>query len=338
MYKNFEIDELVKFTKKLKVLYVEDNQEAREAVLDLIKNFFQYIEVAVDGKDGLDKFNNGEFDLVITDIRMPKMDGVEMIVEIKEVEPNISVIVATAHKETDLLIDCIKIGVDGYLLKPINFKQLKKVVIQVCERLYYKMKSIEYEKSLEKMIQEKTKELEATKVKLTEMVNVDPLTNLYNRRYFNDISRHILSRAKREKQTFSVLMIDIDNFKLINDTYGHLVGDKVLVIVSNILLKSIRVSDIAIRFGGEEFIIILPNTNVDDASTIAKKINKVVSKKDIDIEKGHILKLTISIGVSECDCLCDTDIDHIIHRSDEALFEAKRSGKNKVIVYEKKDV
>jgi diguanylate cyclase (GGDEF)-like protein len=340
MYHNFEIHELVDFTKKLKILYVEDNEEAREAILDLIKNFFNDITVAVDGQDGLSKFKDGVFDLVISDIRMPKMDGIEMIVEIRELQPDIPIIVATAHKETELLIDCIKIGVDGYLLKPINFTQLKKTIIQTCEKLYYKMKSFEHEKSLEELIRERTKELEATKAKLTEMVNIDTLTNLYNRRYFNEISKNIFNIAKREKRKFSALMVDIDRFKIVNDTYGHLVGDEVLIVISNILLKSIRASDIAVRFGGEEFVILLPNTNIDGASRIAQKIKHTIETKEINIndKNNHILKLTVSIGVSECDCLYDKDIDNIIHRSDEALYEAKRTGRNRIVIYEKKDV
>ncbi len=341
MYHDFEIDELIEFTKKLKILYVEDNVEAREAMLDLIKNFFVDITVAVDGEDGLEKFRrDNSFDLIISDIRMPKMDGIEMIVEIKDIKNNIPVIVATAHKDTELLIDCIKIGVDGYLLKPINFKQLRKSIIQTCEKIYYKMESKKHGELLEKLIQERTKELEVTKLKLTEMVNRDPLTNLYNRRYFNDVSTNILHIARREKKAFSTLMIDIDRFKVINDNYGHLVGDEVLTVLADTLLKSIRVSDIAVRFGGEEFVILLPNTNIDGASSIAKKIKNNVAKKEISIndKKNYIIKITVSIGVAECDCLYDKDIDNIIHRSDEALYEAKRTGRNKVIIYTKRDV
>ncbi len=332
MYYKFDINELIEFTKTLKVLYVEDNEDAQKSMLTLLGNFFEDIVVARDGLEGLEKFNSEPFHLVISDIRMPNMNGLEMIEKMKNIDPNVFVVVATAYKDTEFLLESIAIGVDGYLLKPINHKQLQKTIRKTCEKIYYKKKNEEYETNLEQLILERTKELEQAKEKLTDIANKDPLTNLYNRRYFNEISDMLINLSNRERKAFSVLMIDIDRFKVINDTYGHIIGDHVLKELSNILLKLTRQSDVVVRYGGEEFVVLLPNTKIDGATLIAKKIHSTIENLEIHID-NNILKFTVSIGVTQCDWSGENSIDSLMHRADESLYEAKRSGRNRVVVY-----
>jgi diguanylate cyclase (GGDEF)-like protein len=336
MYEKLDIQELIEFTKTLKILYVEDNKEARVAFKNLLDNFFDHIVIAVDGSDGIEKFQKDKFNLIISDIRMPKMNGLEMIKQIRTIQKNIPIVVATAHKESDLLIECIQNSVDGYLLKPINYKQLHQSMVKICEKIYYIKKNQEYESSLEELVKSRTQELEQNQQKLLDMANKDPMTNLYNRRYFHDISVTLFKLAAREKSDLSVLMIDIDRFKTINDIYGHMIGDIVIKKLADILLDLTRHSDVVIRFGGEEFVILLPNTNTSGASLIATKIRKTIETLEIEIENHDILKFTISIGIGLCDHINDTNIDNSIHRADEALYEAKRSGRNKIAIYEKK--
>jgi diguanylate cyclase (GGDEF)-like protein len=334
MFDKFDIDKLVNFTKTLKVLFVEDNEEARVAILALLSNFFDDIAVAKDGKEGISLFKADSFDIIISDIRMPNTNGLEMIEQIRQINNSVPVIISTAHKETDLLLESIKLGVNGYLLKPINFKQLKQVIKQICEKIYYKRKAKQYEENLEKLVNERTQELEIAKSKLVEMANKDPLTNLYNRRYFNDVADTLLSMAHRQQQEFSIFMLDIDRFKLINDTYGHNAGDVVLKKLSNLLTTSIRQSDVAIRFGGEEFVVLLPNTNIDGAVLIAKKLKEAIENIEIKIPNIDIIKFTVSIGISQCDCSKNAEvIDDLVHKADEALYEAKRAGRNKIVIY-----
>ena len=334
MFDKFDIDKLVNFTKTLKVLFVEDNEEARVAILALLSNFFDDIAVAKDGKEGISLFKADSFDIIISDIRMPNTNGLEMIEQIRQINNSVPVIISTAHKETDLLLESIKLGVNGYLLKPINFKQLKQVIQQICEQIYYKRKAKQYEENLEKLVKERTQELEIAKSKLAEMANKDPLTNLYNRRYFNDVADTLLSMAHRQQQEFSIFMLDIDRFKLINDTYGHNAGDVVLKKLSNLLTTSIRQSDVAIRFGGEEFVVLLPNTNIDGAVLIAKKLKEAIENIEIKIPNIDIIKFTVSIGISQCDCSKNAEvIDDLVHKADEALYEAKRAGRNKIVIY-----
>jgi len=173
-------------------------------------------------------------------------------------------------------------------------------------------------------------ELRKEEKELEKLASIDPLTNLYNRRYFTHASEHILALAKREKSALSVLMLDIDNFKLINDTYGHKIGDDVLIILSNILLNTSRDSDVACRFGGEEFLILLPKTELEGASIIAEKLRKNIASHSFSVEGFATLSFTVSIGASQVKVQTEKNVEKAIKRADDALYEAKNSGKNRV--------
>ena len=316
------------FTKSLRVLLVEDNDAARKAMTDLLNNFFDNIITAEDGAVGLQKFKSGNFDLIVTDINMPNMNGLEMIKEMRKHNATIPIIILTAFQEPKYLLESIKYSIDAYIVKPINLEELQKTINKISETLHSFKKNRDYEKHLKTLVSLKTQELQ-------ELSNRDPMTNLYNRRYFNDIANTLLKLAKRHDEDLAVLMIDIDRFKVINDNYGHLTGDEVLKTTANLLLNATRESDITIRFGGEEFVLLLPNTNLQGAIAIAQKIRISIEKQEIQTKKEDIIKYTLSIGIAQYDSSSDKDIDDIIHRSDEALYEAKRSGRNKVVVYER---
>lgn len=173
-------------------------------------------------------------------------------------------------------------------------------------------------------LKNKEKELET-------LASIDPLSKLYNRRYFSHAASDILSLAKRESYYLSVVMIDIDDFKRINDTYGHKIGDDVIVVLANMLLNTSRSSDIVCRFGGEEFILLLPKTDIKGAAIIAEKIKESVEALSLSVEESSELKFTLSIGVSEV-MLDEVSIEDSIKRADTALYEAKNSGKNRVCI------
>jgi len=174
-------------------------------------------------------------------------------------------------------------------------------------------------------------ELEEAKQQLKEQANKDYLTGLYNRRYFNEIAQDLIHISKREKKDFSVIMIDIDKFKNVNDTYGHSIGDEVIKTLAQLLKETTRQSDIVSRFGGEEFALLLPFTSKDNGYKIAKKIRKTVENNTIELEDGQILKFTISLGVDFIKP-SDTNISQALNRADSALYIAKESGRNKVVI------
>ncbi len=178
-----------------------------------------------------------------------------------------------------------------------------------------------------------TKALKEAKEKLKEQASHDYLTNLYNRRYFQYISQDLINLAKREASDLSVIMLDIDNFKKVNDTYGHSNGDQVLIHLASILTEHIRESDIVARIGGEEFAILLLHTDKAGAAEIAEKLRVSVEEQPLILDDKTCIPLTISLGISSVDVNNDLNIDTCLNQSDTALYEAKNSGRNKLIIY-----
>ena len=164
--------------------------------------------------------------------------------------------------------------------------------------------------------------------KLKHIASIDKLTKLYNRNKFYEIAQNEIERAKRYKRALSLIIFDIDHFKRINDTYGHNIGDYVLLELSNLIKKNIRKNDIAFRWGGEEFIVLAPETDIDGASKLAEKLREAVENFNFD----KVGKVTISLGVAEYNENKDKDIDSLINRADEALYISKESGRNRVTI------
>ncbi|MBN2233288.1 MAG: diguanylate cyclase [Deltaproteobacteria bacterium] len=176
---------------------------------------------------------------------------------------------------------------------------------------------------------EEVRKLETKLAQITDLATIDELTGLFNRRaLFNRIVEEH-SRAERYQDTFSLLLFDIDDFKLINDTHGHLAGDAVLRKMANFLKGSLRTSDFLGRFGGEEFICVLPSTGLDKARMVGEKLRMLLTKKVFEDSRGEVkIKVTVSIGVSQYHT-GDT-LDEVIKRADDALYMAKNNGKNVV--------
>ncbi|NOR58297.1 MAG: response regulator, partial [Sulfurimonas sp.] len=212
--------ECVLYCKDLKILYVEDNQDARTFTLEMLKRFFQEIVVAEDGEDGLNKFKDDKFDIILTDINMPKMNGVDMIKEIKKIDKSIPTIILSAHNEEQFFLSGIKIGVDGYLLKPLDITQFVETLKKSVEKIHLQKKIELYKQelestnlSLEVKVEERTAELE---YKLYH----DVLTNLGN---------HKLMMKNIPIDNYETLfLIDINGFQKFNDIYGLESGNKIL--------------------------------------------------------------------------------------------------------------
>ena len=199
------------------------------------------------------------------------------------------------------------------------------------EKSYRELK--ELNESLEEKIRTRTQDLEISKNELKILASIDPMTKLYNRRYFSEISEKMFDTGKRKHNNVSLILFDIDNFKNINDIYGHHIGDDVIISVANILIENTRKDDIVCRYGGEEYIIILPDTDLESSMKIAENIRGLVEEKVIKLLKEKELRITISVGVSMVNTVVDNDIEIAVNKADNAMYEAKRSGKNKVVSY-----
>jgi len=287
------------------ILIVDDTVSNLDILADILAEYD--VVDATNGQDALDILEEEKIDLILLDIMMPEMDGFEVCEKIKEnpKTQDIPIIFITAKTDESSIEKAYDIGGSDYVTKPFLPKELKA--------------RVKKELNIQDMVME-----------LKMMASTDPMTKLYNRRYFTKISKHILNLAKRENQDISIIMLDIDKFKTINDTYGHDVGDEVIISLADTLIKHQRKSDIVCRYGGEEFVMLLPNTSLDGAKTTAQHIRENVEKLDINIG-DKTLKFTVSLGVSSVKD-DESSIEKSLKRADEALYEAKKSGRNKVCI------
>jgi diguanylate cyclase (GGDEF)-like protein len=196
-----------------------------------------------------------------------------------------------------------------------------------CHHTHHKSTTIQ---ALSHLISVSVNELEAAQKELKILSITDPLTHLYNRRYFTDASSTLFNLSLRDKEPLSLIMIDIDKFKTINDTFGHTVGDHVLVRLAHMLQESHRKSDFACRYGGEEFVILLPETDLNSALSVAEEFRENIESCSISLDNHKVVKFTVSLGVSQIDHSQDTSIENILNRADKALYIAKNGGRNSV--------
>lgn len=295
------------------ILVVDDNDTNIQIVIELLSAEYE-VMAAIDGAFALDVAINDKPDLILLDIMMPIMDGYEVCEKLQENinTKDIPVIFMTAKTDEISIEKAYEVGGMDYVTKPVKPKEL--------------LARVKTQLKIRNLIQN----LEQSKKALKFLAATDSLTGLYNRRYFSKISKKILNLAKRDESKVSVLMLDIDNFKSINDTYGHYIGDEVLIYLSKQLQNSTRVSDVICRYGGEEFVILLPQTDIDGTLSIAEKIRTEVEIHTICIDNCDDLKFTISIGVSEVNIIADSSIEESLNRADKALYIAKENGKNNV--------
>ncbi|MEA2017927.1 MAG: diguanylate cyclase, partial [Campylobacterota bacterium] len=299
------------FLKDINILYVEDEDVVRELTSNILSKFVKNVIQASNGLEGLEVFkkynvdNLYEFkiDVIVTDINMPKLNGLEMIEEIEKLDSTVSTLITTAHNDSAFLQKAINQRVRGYVNKPLKMDNLIETLVIVAEPIYLKKQLELVNKKLSYEVEEKTRELQKVIDQLEEKNSVltyksthDPLTTLANRQKLNDELDKEILREIRYQHKLSILMLDIDDFKNINDTYGHDVGDVVLIGISKILKDSIRVTDIASRWGGEEFMVLLPETTMADTMVVAEHIRKNI--EDYEVDKIEF-PITVSVGVVE---------------------------------------
>ena len=297
-------------------ILIVDDIESNVSLLNNILSFKYNVLIALDGKSALELANEYIPDLILLDIMMPDMDGYDVCKELKSNEQtsHIPVIFNTARTDEKSIEKAYSVGGVDYICKPFKPKEiLVRVEIQL-------------------NIQRVLKDLKRSKRQLALLSAIDPLTKLYNRRYFRIYSDNIINSAKKDNSPVSVVMFDLDNFKKINDTYGHSIGDEVLVSISQMLQNISEDRYILCRYGGEEFAILLQNTSLIDAEKFAFVIQSEMSKLKIEVEVDSYISVTASIGVSGVNLDIEDDIEAALNRADSALYEVKNSTKNGVCV------
>lgn len=287
-----------------KTILVVDDSIINLNILENLLDGYDVIETT-NGESALSILEQEEVHLILLDIVMPEVDGYEICQRIKanEKTTNIPIVFITAKTDEDSIEKAYDVGGSDFVTKPFKPKELLARV-----KTQLKIQNMEKELRLLSLI--------------------DPMTKLYNRRYFSNISEHTLTLARRENQELSIIMIDIDDFKNINDTYGHQVGDDVIVSIANTLMLIQRKSDIVCRYGGEEFVILLPNTSLENAKKVAENARKKVESICMKDLVNRDIQLTISLGVSSVNIAEEFILEMGLKRADDALYHAKKLGKN----------
>ena len=307
---------------KAKVLLVEDDPVQASATREILQKVGYDVILAEDGITAIKAVKTEKPDIILLDVILPGMDGYEICrwLKIEETTKGIPVIMLTVKKELSDKISGLHIGADDYLPKPYNELELNA-------RIYALLRT----KALQDELRMKNRQLEELLHKVNYMAITDALTGLYNRRRFHDVLTSEFERARRYTTSFSLVMLDIDHFKRVNDVFGHSAGDNVLQEVASILKNSIREIDTASRYGGEEFMVILPNTARENALVVAERIRLMIGQHAFG---GIDRNITVSIGISGMPDAKVESEEKLIRCADFALYRAKQLGRNRTVTVE----
>ncbi|WP_372682242.1 GGDEF domain-containing protein [Desulfosarcina sp.] len=291
------------------ILIVDDDLSIRDAMHEFVEIAGYEASVASSAEEALDVLSGNVVEVVITDILLPGMDGLALTDRIKR-NHDIDVIVMTGYSTEYSYEEAISKGASDFVFKPVRF-----------EELLLRLKRVLNERRLN---QERVQMLE----KLRKLSITDGLTQLFNSRHFYNQLKGEIERFNRYGHKLSLLLLDIDNFKDFNDTYGHLEGDKILLHLGRVIKSCLRKMDSAYRYGGEEFTIILPGTHGEEARTVAERLRSAVAAEDFTCGKVSDLEITISIGVTQY--RQDEEISSFVQRADKAMYQSKQAGRNRV--------
>jgi diguanylate cyclase (GGDEF)-like protein len=313
--------------KPLRILVADDDESLRSVLKQVLSMDGYEVILTASGEEALAAFRKEPCSLIITDIRMGNMSGIQLLQEVKLLRPDTQVIIMTSNATLDTAITAIQAGAYDYLTKPFDDIAL---ISSVARRAVEKIRLIEENKSLLEKLKRKNEELEFVNMTLKELTIRDGLTGLYNHRHFQETLAAEILRSKRYAKNFSLVFLDVDFFKQYNDTHGHLHGDAILVALSKLLIAGIRKSDVAVRYGGEEFVLLLPETSKEHAFALAGTIReKIAAHPFPGRETQPHGMITVSMGIAAFP-EDGSDSSTLLHRADEALYQAKNGGRNRV--------
>lgn len=292
----------------MKILLVEDDFMQRQLLLTILTRAGHEVVEADDGQMAWELLQKEHISLIITDWMMPIMSGLELIQRIREFNwtAYTYIILLTSKDTRNSIVTGLNAGADDYVTKPFDRDELL-ARLGIGKRIL---------------------DLEA---RLANLTRHDPLTGLYNRKALYEIAQAELSRAVREGTPTSLVMLDLDHFKAVNDHFGHAIGDQALRHVAKILLQSNRVYDYVGRWGSEEFLVLLPNTDLVEAAVVTERMRLNVEVIPLRLPDGGVVELRASFGISSTD---DTTflLETLLTQADKALCQAKASGRNRVCI------
>jgi diguanylate cyclase (GGDEF)-like protein len=309
---------------ELKVLVVEDSKVTLKAICGYLENMGIQALVAETGRDALDVYRRERPDIILLDGRLPDIDGFDVAKEIRSIERKkdwAAIIFLTSMTKDEDLARGIEVGGDDYLMKPVSEVVLKAKVIAM-RRL------VEMQRSLVGL----THQLNVANKELQQLSATDGLTGLSNRRMYDEMSLREWRRCERMKKPFSLVMVDVDHFKLYNDQYGHQAGDECLKAVAAQMLRAApRASDVVARYGGEEFVFALGETDMDGAKWVANHVRQRIVELQMPHTASPFQHVTISCGVSSVVPHDQISLGILLKSADAALYMAKKQGRNRVV-------
>ena len=309
---------------KKRILVVDDHEDNVEVLRARLESRGYDVEGVMGGQEALDAVARRVPDMILLDVMMPQMDGLEVVRRIKGNKdlPFIPVIMQTALDSTDRMVAGLEAGADDYVAKPINFAELEA-----------RVKSLLRIKKLQEDLAERERELSEMNDQLLHISLTDGLTGVDNRRSLEERLHEMFEHSLRLHEPISVVMCDIDHFKMVNDTHGHAAGDEVLKQFAGILKEAAREIDRVGRYGGEEFLLLLPGTVLDAGVTFAERLRECVDSHTFSFE-GGTLKKTVSCGVAAFPHPRVSGRDALLKAADDALYVAKEAGRNRVVRFD----
>lgn len=301
---------------KRRILVVDDDHENLKFLSEVLEAANYDVQTADSGASALQKIEEWNPELVLLDYTMPGLNGLETLHRLRQRQNYVAVIFVSGNASPELVIQCLGGGADDYILKPFDFGEMIARI-----RVRFRNKDV-------------NDELEAANEKLKDLAEKDDLTGLYNMRFIYQKIEHELKRAKRFGRSMAVLMMDLDHFKSVNDEFDHLFGSFVLKEIGAIISKSMRDIDFAARYGGDEFLMCLTETDPEGAKSFGERLRKAIGGhvfKDGD----NVFQRTASLGLAISDPNEEIVAKELVRRADHALYTAKETGRNKVVTYDR---
>lgn len=299
----------------MKVLIAEDDKINSKILEKNIRNWGYKVTISNNGQQAWTAFQKDDFPLAILDWMMPKIDGLELCQKVRQLKKDnyTYIIMLTSKDRKEDILEGFRAGADDYIVKPFDALELRA-------RLQTGKRIVDLQNQLIQSNQ-----------KLEELAREDSLTKIWNRAAIIQLLEEELNRSQRENRPVGIILVDIDYFKNINDTYGHLVGDAVLLEVTARMKQKIRRYDKIGRYGGDEILVVLPNCGLIEVEEVAERLRLSTCKSKIQTDAGS-LEVTLSLGAYSSEKQLNISAENLIKASDNALYQAKRSGRNCVVI------
>jgi two-component system, cell cycle response regulator len=301
-----------------RVLVVEDSRTQADWLAQVLVREGYTVSIAQDGREAIRRVRTEPVDLVLLDMILPDMDGLQVlrVIKARSDEQFVPVILLSVKSDLDSRVAGLRIGADDFLAKPFADAE-----IQARAAAMLRIKSLQ-------------DQLRAAKGQLEKLSITDGLTGLYNHRHFEERLAEEFRRSQRYTDPVSLIMLDLDHFKDVNDRYGHPFGDRVLRETAELLRTSTRDPDICARYGGEEFAIILPKTHLQGALAVAERTVRSLRAKTYSSGEAALLRVTASLGVAFYPSKDVTSPELLVKFADEALYRAKREGRDTICLFQ----